>query len=149
VAAPAPRAPEQLAAPPIDELRVQQIKRSIKARQGTWEADFFLSPSPIQEHKGERPYYAYMFLWVDRRTGMVMPPQLVAPAQYAAEFQNHFLSLIEQAHFIPQEVCVLKQEALELLDPIAQRLGVKLRRSRRLGALEEARTSFMGFMGQM
>lgn len=147
--APAPWTHEQPAAPPIDELRIQRIKHSASARQGTWEADFFLSPSPIQEHKDERPYYPYMFLWVDRRTGMVLPPQLVAPDQYAAEFQNHFLSLLEQAHVIPQEVCILKQEALELLDPIAQQLGIKLRRSRRLGALEEARTSFMGFMRQM
>jgi Domain of unknown function (DUF6930) len=146
---PVPLAREQPAAPQIDELRVQRIKRSITARQGTWEADFFLSPSPIQEHKDERPYYAYMFLWVDRRTGMVLPPQLVAPDRCAAEFQNHFLTLIEQGRFIPQEVCVLKQEAVELLEPIAQRLGIKLRRSRRLGALEEARNSFMGFMDQM
>ncbi len=147
--APALLAREQPAAPQIDELRVQRIKRSITAWQGTWEADFFLSPSPIQEHKDERPHYAYMFLWVDRRTGMVMPPQLAAPDRYAAELQNHFLSLIEQARFIPQEVCVLKQEAMELLEPIAQQLGVKLRHSRRLGALEEARNSFMGFMSQL
>ena len=146
---PTPLTSQQPTAPQVDELRVQRIKGSIPARQGTWEADFFLSPSPIQEHKGERPYYAYMFLWVDRRTGMVLPPQLVSPDRYAAEFQNHFLSLNEQGGFIPQEVCVLKQEALDLLDPIAQRLGVKLRRSRRLGALEEARNSFMGFMDQL
>jgi hypothetical protein len=139
-AAPAP--------PPIDELRIQRIKQAVTARQGIWEADFFLSPTPIQANKGQRPYYPYMFLWVDRRSGMVLAPHLTAPDQRDAEFPQHFLTLVEQAHALPQEVCVLTQEAIELLEPITSRLGVKLRRSRRLGALEDARNSLMGYLDQ-
>jgi hypothetical protein len=142
--APAPLSPEAIVIPSIDEARVARIKQSISARQGTWEADFFFSPDPVQEG-GERPYYPYMFLWVDRQSGMVLPPHLANAENYRVEFQGHFLELIEQARFLPREVCVLKQEALALLEPITQRLGVKLRRSRRLGALEEARDSLMSF----
>jgi hypothetical protein len=146
--APAPLRAAASATPPIDELRVQRIKHAATVRQGIWEADLFLSPTPVQENKGQRPYYPYMFLWVDRRSGMVLAPHLAAPDQRAAEFPQHFLTLVEQARALPQEVCVLTQEALDLLEPITSRLGVKLRRSRRLGALEDARNSFMSYLDQ-
>jgi hypothetical protein len=146
--APATLPPAAAAAPPIDEPRVQRIKQTITARQGTWEADFFLSPTPIQESKGQRPYYPYMFLWVDRRSGMVLPPHLAAPDRRDADFAQHFLTLVEQLSALPQEVCVVSPEALELLEPVTSRLGVKLRRSRRLGALEEARSSLLGYLDQ-
>jgi hypothetical protein len=146
--APAPLPETASVAPPIDELRIQRIKQASIARQGVWEADFFLSPTPIQENKGQRPYYPYMCLWVDRRSGMVLPPHLAAPDRRDAEFPQHFLTLVEQAAALPQEVCVVTQEVYELLEPITGRLGVKLRRSRRLGALEDARNSLMGFLDQ-
>jgi hypothetical protein len=134
--------------PPVDEPRIQRIKQAITTRQGTWEADLLLSPTPIQEQKGQRPYYPYMSLWVDRRSGMVLPPHLASPDRRVAEFPQHFLTLVEQTEALPQEVCVLTQETLELLEPTTSRLGVKLRRSRRLGALEEARNSLMGYLNQ-
>jgi hypothetical protein len=146
--APEPMPEATFTAPPLDELRIQRIKQTIRARQGVWEADFFLSPTPIQENRGERPYYPYMFLWVDRRSGMVLPPHLAAPDRRDAEFPQHFLTLVEQANALPQEICVLTQEALALLEPSTSRLGVKLRRSRRLGALQDARTSLMGYLDQ-
>jgi hypothetical protein len=145
---PAPLDTAASAVPQIDELRVQRVKRSILARQGTWEADFFYSPAPIQEHKGQRPYFPYMLMWVDRGSRAILPPELVPADQYRAAFQNHFLALIEQANLMPNEVCVLQQEAFDLLDPIAKRLGIKLRRARRLDALEDARASLMSYFGQ-
>ncbi|HEX9370974.1 MAG TPA: hypothetical protein VF897_08210 [Roseiflexaceae bacterium] len=136
---------EAHAIPPIDELRVQRVKQAIKTRQGAWEADFFLSPTPIQEQRDARPYFPYTLMWVDRRTSMILPPEIAAPDAYRAAFQNHFLTLIEQMRQMPQEVHVAQKEAYDLLDPITSKLGVKLKRDRRLSALEEARASFMSY----
>jgi hypothetical protein len=47
---------------------------------------------------------------------------------------------------MPQEVHVGTQDAFELLEPVTKRLGIKLRRTKRLEMLEEARESLMGFM---
>jgi hypothetical protein len=146
--APAPLDQAVAAVPQIDELRVQRVKQSVTTRQGIWEADFFFSPAPIQDNRGQRPYFPYMLMWVDRRSRMILPPEMVPAGQYQAAFQNQLLALIEQAHFMPQEIVVLQQEALELLDPIAKRLGIKLRRARRLDALEEVRASMMDYFGQ-
>jgi hypothetical protein len=133
----------------VDELRIKRIRQSVTKRAGVWEADFFAAPSPIQEHKDERPYYPYMSLWVEQRTGMVLPPQMAAADVFPQEALGHFLSLIEQAQFMPQEVHVGTQDAFELLEPVTKRLGIKLRRTKRLEMLEEARESLMGFMDRL
>lgn len=146
--APAPLQQEAQPLPPIDELRIQRIKQAITKRYGTWEGDFFLSPTPIQEHKGQRPYYPYTVLWVDQRSGMVLAPHLTTPDRYQAEFQSHLLGLIEQARVLPQELAVAQQEAFDLLEPITSRLKIKLHRANRLVALESARNSFMSMFEQ-
>jgi len=84
-------------------------------------------------------------MWVDRRSGMVLPPEIAPPSQHLAAFPNHFLSLIEQIRQIPQEIHVSQQDAYDLLEPITSRLGVRLERDRRLSALEDARDSFMSY----
>jgi hypothetical protein len=147
--APAPIEQEITAVPQVDEPRIQRIKQSIGARQGIWEADFFYTPTPIQERKSERPYFPYMLLWVDRRSQMILPPEITTGDNYRARFQSHFLDLVEQARFMPQEICVLQPEAIELLEPITQRLAIKLRRARRLEALEDARASLTSYFGQL
>jgi hypothetical protein len=79
---------------------------------------------------------------------MILPPEIITGDNYRARFQSHFLDLVEQAQFMPKEICVLQQEAFDLLEPITQRLAIKLRRARRLDALESARQSLMGYFGQ-
>jgi hypothetical protein len=143
-------APKELPArpraiPEIDEPRLQRIKKSIKVRQGVWEGDFFLAPTPIQEVKGERPYYPYTMMWVDRSSRMVFPPEIASPSQYRAAWPNHFLSVIEQAQGMPREIHVSQQETYDLIEPIASSLSIKLKRNQRLSALEDVRDSLMSF----
>jgi hypothetical protein len=132
-------------APKIDEARVRRIKQTIKRRQGIWEADLFPAPTPIQEQKDQRPYYPYMALLVDHRTGMMLPPHLANHQSYRAEFQGHLLSLFEQMGFLPKEIRVLTQEVVGLLEPLTDLLGIKLQRVKRLDMLEEARVSMMEY----
>lgn len=145
---PEPLPPQSLDIPPIDEARMQRIKQAIRSRQGAWEADFFLTPTPVQNDKDEPPYFPYTLMWVDRRTTMILPTELEAPGQYRAAFQTHLLDLIEQMGQIPLEVHVAQQDAYDLLEPIAKKLDIKLKRDRRLSALEDARASLMSFFLQ-
>lgn len=143
---PAPLAASTHEVPQVDELRIQRIKQAQPTRQGVWEADFFLSPTPIQEHKGARPYYPYMLFWVEQRSGMVLPPHLVPPGQHRAEFQSYLLTLIEQTQVAPEEVQVLYPDPAALLEPVTDALGIRLRQVRKLPALEEARESLMSYL---
>jgi hypothetical protein len=80
---------------------------------------------------------------------MILPPEITTADSYRARFQSHFLDLVEQARFMPHEICVLQPEAIALLEPITQRLAIKLRRARRLDALEDARASLTSYFGQL
>ncbi|MFN8567700.1 MAG: hypothetical protein U0Z44_09310 [Kouleothrix sp.] len=131
--------------PQVDQPRLRQLKQTLRAGPSVWEADLFLSPTPIQEGKDQRPFYPYMSLWVDQRSGMVLPPHLAGTSTYLAEFQTHVLSLIEQSGALPKEIHVLFPELVALLEPITKPLGIKLRRAKELPMLEEARTSLLQY----
>ena len=67
--------------PPMDEVRLQRIKKGIKRRGGSWEIDFFFAPAPVKEG-GDKPYYPYAILCVDSYQGIVLNANMVKPADY-------------------------------------------------------------------
>jgi hypothetical protein len=145
---PAPSKPAEVLPQRPDELQIQRIKQTITARQGAWEADYFRAPAPIQEHKGERPYYPYMSLWVDRASGMILHTDMTPAADYRAAFQQQFLDLIEQIRFLPRELYVKQPEAQALLASITEPLKIKLKTTRVLPMLDEAHSSLFSYFQQ-
>jgi hypothetical protein len=146
--APAPIKPAEVPQPRADQLRIQRIKQTITTRKGAWETDYFRAPTPIQEHKGERPYYPYMSLWVDHTSGMILHTDVIPTADYQATFQQQFLDLIEQTGFIPKELYVKLPEAQALLESITKPLGIKLKTARALPMLDEAHNSLFSYFQQ-
>ncbi|MCK4240602.1 MAG: hypothetical protein KAX30_03195 [Candidatus Atribacteria bacterium] len=76
---------------PIDEVRLEKIKRRIPHRKGTWEVDFFYYPEALKEEKEERPFYPYVTLWVEHYSGLILNHHLAKPAECMSEFQRQFL----------------------------------------------------------
>jgi len=129
---------------PIDEVRLEKIKRRIPNRQGVWEVDYFYYPNPIQEKK-DRPYYPYITLWVDQHSGFILSHHLDKPAECMSEFQRNFFKLAEKKKILPREILVKKEETLKLFEPIASELGINIRRVKKLEMLEEAQASIRQF----
>ena len=129
--------------PPVDELRLQRIKRNVSRRQGVWEIDQFYSPSVVNE--GGRPYFPYVFLWVDHDTGLVLNVRVAGLSNYQADFQDQLMGLVEKLKFIPNEIWFGNEEPLKLSEPIASTLGIKLTRVNRLPALEKAKKHLFSF----
>jgi hypothetical protein len=138
---------EELPTAPIDELRLARLKKVAQPMDAIWETDFFLSPSAVQEGKGERPYYPYMTMTVDHRSGLIFGTDLASPETYLAEFPERFLALLERLKQMPAELWVKREEAYDLLEPITARLGIELYLVDELEALEEARAALGRFMG--
>jgi len=137
----------EIIAEPIDEVRLEKIKRRIPHRQGVWEIDFFYYPTPIKE-KEERPFYPYITLWVEQHSGFILSHDLAKPAECISEFQGQFLKLAENYKTLPQEILVRKEETFTLLEPITSELGIKLRRVKRLRMLEDAQASMSKFLSR-
>jgi len=141
---PLPLQKAEIIVEPVDEVRLEKIKRKIPHRQGVWEVDYFYYPSPIRD-KEERPYYPYITLWVDQYSGFILSHNLAKPAECMSEFQRNFFKLAEKRKILPWEILVKKEETLKLLEPIASELGINLRRVKKLKMLEEAQASMRNF----
>jgi len=129
--------------PPVDEIRLEKIKDAGFPKANIWECDFFYAPAVIRGE--DRPYFPIAFLWVDHKTGLILKPELSEHAEYRQNFQKAFLKTIEDGKFLPQEVRVKKEETYKLLEPIIQRLGIRLILTKSVPALEEAQESLLDF----
>ena len=138
---------EELPTVPLDELRLARLKKAAQFMDAVWEMDFFLSPTPVQEKRGERPYYPYLTMTVDHRSGFIFGTDLASPEACLAEFPWRFLMLAERLKKLPTELWVIKEEAYDLLEPFTSRLGVELYLVDELESLEAARTALGRFMG--
>lgn len=122
---------------PIDELRVQRIKKAARPTDATWEIDFFYSPTLITE--GGRPYYPYAIMTADHNTGFIYDIYLSHFSGHDKEFKEHFLSFIENTEQLPKEIMVRKEETARFFETFAKSLQIKLSMVKRLDAVDSAR----------
>ena len=139
---------EELPDVPIDELRLARLKKVAQPMEAIWEMDFALAPTPVQDKKGERPYYPYLTMTVDHDSGFIFGTDLASPESYLEEFPERFLALAESLKRLPAEVWVQREDAYDLLEPLTSRLGIELYLVDELESLEEARAAFRQFMAQ-
>jgi hypothetical protein len=143
---PAPLEREEIAAEPVDELRLARLRKEAPLKRTVWEMDFFLSPGAVQEKRGERPYYPYLLMSVDHGSGFILGTDMLSPETYRPEFAEGFLRLAERLKWLPAEIWVKKEEAFDLLEPITSRLGIRLYLVDELEAMEEVRAALGRFM---
>lgn len=144
---PTPIKDGEVEAGPMDEACLRRIEEESPRRQGVWEIDFFPSPAPVRDKKEERPYYPYMFLWVDHHSGLILHFHMAEQPGDVSELPSKLLDVIENIKTIPGMMLVEKEEAFRLLKPVASKLKVKLRLAERLECLEEAKIGMIEFLG--
>ncbi len=140
--APLERSKDEASAP--DEIRLHRIKKEGFTQAGIWEVDFFPFPVPIQE--GDRPFFPFCLLIVDHDSGFVFESHLENRDRHKAEFQNHVLKVIEGVACLPQEIWVKRDEVFKLFEVLASRLGMKIKRVKKLNELECAKKSMESFL---
>jgi hypothetical protein len=73
----------------------------------------------------------------------VLGTSVIRPFAYQSEFQEQVCKLLESSASLPEQILVSKPEVQELIEPIAAKLGIKLKVVKRLKTLEEARDSLL------
>jgi hypothetical protein len=121
----------------VDEVRIQRIRKTAKPTPVIWEIDFFYAPTPIAE--GERPYFPYAIMLIDRDSGFILDMHLARKVVYKKEFLEKFLSCIEKMSILPLEILVRKEEVVNLIEPCSSRLNIKLSVVKRLENIDNAR----------
>ena len=142
---PLPLAKDEIILKSLDKELLNKINRRHLPHQGTWEADFFYYPRAVQD-KGERPYFPYVFFWVDHHSGFILDHHLAKPEQCFREFQQQFYKIIMNMEILPQEIRVKKEDTFRLIKPIASELKINLRKVKNLKMLDSAKSSMYRFI---
>ncbi len=143
-------APEPEIIPIVLDMEVADQLKQLPRRQLELEIDLLSLPMPIGE-KGERPYRPYLLMLADARSGMVVGFELMKPEPSVTGMHGQIpmklAGWLAQAGVIPALISVRSELLLELLDPLANILNVKLGQSDSLPSLEAAMDAMLGMMG--
>ena len=136
----------EIVIPPINEIRLQKIKKTVKDRGGVWEVDYFFSPTSVGKDD-ERSYYPYAILYVDSYSGFVLDVDITKSTDYAAKIPNGLMGVIEKTQMRPTGIWVKKEDMFRLLSPVTSPLDIKLELMEELEMVEEAQASMFQFFG--
>jgi len=141
---PAPLVQAPLPPYPLDEVRLQRLKNSCRTRGGIWEIDAFYTPSPIDGD--DRPYFPYTYLCVDHDSGMILDTVLAEPSKWPSAFPEALLAMIEKNKVLPSALWLRNRPLLELLKPLAARLGADIVAAKKLPNLDQAKRGLLKFL---
>ena len=139
---------QQIAAPEpkpiaisVDIEMLSALKR-LPPQRRTLEVDLFMAPSGVQE-KGARPFYPYILLIVEARSGYILATDMLSPEPSLemmwGEVPQRVLSHLAQAEWVPKTIQVRSPLLVGLLSPIAEELDIQLKPSRTLPGLDAVR----------
>ncbi|MGH7871101.1 MAG: DUF7309 domain-containing protein [Candidatus Binatia bacterium] len=142
--APAPLVKTTVRPVPLDELRLQRIKKTSQGHRGIWEIDSFFTPSPVDN--GDRPFLPFTLLCAERDSGMILGTVLAEVKTWEAEFSKAFLESIEEHKILPTRLSLRKEELRQLFAPLAAQLGIEIELTKKLTAVDRAKRGLLKFM---
>lgn len=131
----------------------QQLERLevLPSRDLILEVDLSMQPTPLREKKGDRPYFPYMLMTADARSGAILGMELLQPIPSLENMWGRVpAAVVKQlgsSGFVPNEIRVASPLLYGLLQPLAKDTGFKLVLVDDLPAINEARDSFQQFLG--
>lgn len=128
---------------PVNEVRIEQVRRRITARTGAWEADAFHHPDAVQDRRGERPYFPYVFVLMAAESRLVLGTTVSRRGEYVTLFRETFLDALERAGTLPGQVLFVHTEVADVLRPLTGQLGIELKRAKTLKAVQEFYREFL------
>jgi hypothetical protein len=133
-------APKQISIS-MDVQALKRLKRLSRSKLSL-EADLFLFPASFGE-RGERPQCAHMLLIVEKEQGMVLGSEFLESAPQVETMYGRvpstFVRILEGVKLVPTEVRVRSYVLEQLLAPLADELGFKIRWTPALPALQRAK----------
>ena len=118
-----------------DELALRRVSASGKKDRATWEVDTFFAPIPLQEKKGERPYYPKAFLVFDDSRGLILDHELMQ--DFTKERHRCIERIIKlmRNSTIPARIVVERDETYCLLKDLCAGLNVTLEKVKKLKSI--------------
>lgn len=143
---PALPAPEHIDLP-LDQIRLQKLLKTAQPVDAIWEFDYFHFPEGVRDSNKGRPYFPLMLIWADHRSSMILSHEISRPAEYRSLILNQFMKLIERSGAIPREIWLQQPDAWSIIEAPAKFLGIKLKSTSNLKAIEDIYNHMIGFFG--
>ena len=111
------------------------------------EIDFFMFPAPTRDKGEERPFFPYSLMTVDAQSGLILGTELLKPEPSLEAMWGlipmHVVNHLVRAGAVPREVRVRSEFLVQVLEPVADELGFKLRQSDTLRSLDQAKRAML------
>jgi len=132
---------------PLDQQLLDSLKQ-LPEVTNVIEIGLTMLPMPVREKK-DRPFFPYLLMLVDASSGVILGNDMLQPlpsldamrAEFPTKVAEHLLRLGVR----PLRVTVRTETIARSLAPLADELGIRIKLSPMLPALDEA----MEFMGRM
>jgi len=144
---PKPLEEKVLSFEPLDEARLARIKNTLSPADQIWEGDFFHVNNPIKEEG--RPFYPRLFVWADASSGLLLTQDMNHPDEPITILRESLIRVAEKSGVLPCQIRVRRQEAFELLSPLAASLKIKLVKAGALHAIDEFRRGLSDYFDSM
>jgi len=116
----------------------------------TLEIEFTRAPSPVKDKTDARPYFPYMLLIADSRSGMILDMEMMRPAESQlktyAQVPEHLIDILARLDASPKEIRVQNGMLFDMLEPLMQTMKIKVRETDKLPAIDVAMNGIFGFM---
>lgn len=144
-----PEAKESVIDMTMDVNLLESVKR-LRPNVKTVQIDLSLIPGGFKGEKDQRPYFGFSLFLVEAKSGMILGTEILnADPSLEAMWGSIPMRVVKtfaSNGVRPGEIHVSSRLLHDLLGPLAEELGLKLRLARRLPALEQARASLMSFL---
>ena len=127
----------------------RKLQAIVEAKLDKIESDFFMLPTPVHE-KGGRPFFPYILLMVDSQSGMILGTEMLHPETSLEAMWGlvpvNVVSQLARVGILPKEIKVRSDLLFQLLQPVAEELGFKLKKSRSLKSLDAVGESLFQYL---
>jgi hypothetical protein len=141
---PDPLPPKEAPAIALDDPRIESLHRLPQAVRGTLEVDKFTVPGPIMDEA--RPYFAQMLMIIKPDAGMLLAGEIAHPREALVKLQDVFTGVLTTIGGRPRQIKVRNPDVQAALEPLAERLNIRVRVSKTLPAIEEAQEGLLAFL---
>ena len=126
----------------MDFRALEKLRQTPLSRTDV-QIDFFMWPTPVQDKRGDRPYFPYKLLLVEAHNGFVLGGELLEPAPSLeamwGQIPSHVVQQFARIDMLPARVTVRSDLLFQILQPLAEELRFRLRQSNTLRQLDAAK----------
>ncbi|HDM79443.1 MAG TPA: hypothetical protein ENG51_23725 [Deltaproteobacteria bacterium] len=143
-----PPDPEQINI--LVNVDIMDAVKKLPPSESEFEIDVFMYPMPVQEKRGDRPFYPYAFMIVDGNSGHVASVELLNPGASLgnmwAEVPNKLVENLEKLKVLPKRILVSSDLLYDLFYPLSEDLGFVLEAWEELPNLDDAKHGLLEFL---